>query len=203
MATGWRKKCDSYQVFEKNMRRSRAFLRLFEGAEKRSPGAPKADERELLRGAVVFSVGALDNFMHELILELVSKFGGDKAQMREPLRSIARDDPGLSLRVALARDETSREQEFRSALEGWLESKSFHGVEKVKSAASMAGLRFPTGLPAGWEGTLTAFTEDRHQIVHRGQAPAYTRAKATECVDLIALIGQRINAEAIKVYNAA
>ena len=126
---GWRRKCDSYQVFEKNTERSRAFLRIFD--VDRTSGRPSNYEQELLRGAIVYSIGALDAFLHELVLELVSRFGLASPGMEEPLRAIAEDDASLALRVALV-DGASKEAAFRQALDTWLERKSFQGAGRVK-----------------------------------------------------------------------
>jgi hypothetical protein len=53
-----RKKTDAFKVFEVNLDRSRAFLRIFD--KDRGAGQPTNDEKELLRGSLVFAVGALD-----------------------------------------------------------------------------------------------------------------------------------------------
>lgn len=201
MAGGGRRvKCDAYKVFEKNMKRSRAFIKIF-GEENRPAGAPTNDDRELLRGAVVFSIGALDNFIHELILELVPRFGGSKVAMRQPLAAIAKSDPGLALRVALAAPEEA-ENEFRSALDAWLESQSFHGVAKIVNALGYLGLALnESSLPADWKAKLEGFTEERHQIVHRGSTKMIKRDQAKDCADLVEAIAESINSDAVKQYH--
>ena len=200
MAGGKRVKCEAFKVFEKNMKRSRAFIKIF-GEENRSAGAPTNDERELLRGAVVFSIGALDNFIHELILELVPKFGGNKGAMRQPLTAIAKSDPGLALRVALA-PPGEAETEFRDSLDAWLESQSFHGVAKIVNALGYLGLKInESPLPNDWRKRLEEFTEERHQIVHRGSTKMIRRDEAKECADLVECIAKSINADAVKQYH--
>lgn len=202
-----RKKCESYKAFESNLGRSRAFLRLFD--IDRTAGQPTNDEKELLRGAVVFSIGALDAFLHELVLEIVPQFGGNRSALAGALREIAKDDPGLSLRIALAKAEgADLEKEFRDALDTWLEKKSFQGVSRVSAALSYVGVKLSIGDFDASTGVNTAarlehFTDMRHLIVHRGAKPTATRPAAKECVDLIEAMASRINTEAIKFYNGS
>lgn len=201
-----KQKCESYKVFETNLGRSRAFLRLFD--VDRTAGQPTNDEKELLRGAVVFSIGALDAFLHELVLEVVPQFGGNRSALASALREIAKDDPGLSLRISLAHAEgADLETEFRAALDAWLEKKSFQGVGRVSAALSYVGVKlsiadFDAHTGVNTAARLTHFTDMRHQIVHRGAKPAATRPGAQECVDMIASMAAAINTEAVKFYNA-
>ena len=88
-----RQKCDAYKVFEKNLERSRAFLRIFD--IDRTAGQPSNDEKELLRGAIVFAIGALDSFLHELVLEVVPRFGGNRPALSDALRTIGERRPQL------------------------------------------------------------------------------------------------------------
>lgn len=195
-----KKKCDSFTVFEKNIARSRAFIEIF-GEKDRSAGSPTKQERELPRGALVFSVGALDNFIHELILEIVPKFGGDGSAMRTPLAAIAKSDPGLALRVSLASPDQA-ENEFRIALDAWLESQSFHGVKKIYGALDYIGVKIDeSALPDRWQKKLEEFTEERHRIVHRGSTRSIKRDEAKSCTDLIETLATTINKEAVKYYH--
>jgi hypothetical protein len=195
-----RQHCDAYRVFRANLDRARAFIRLY---GPRTRGAPSADERELPRSAVVFAIGALDAFLHDLILEIVPQFGPDSPELKASMREIAKGDPALALRVAL-RPEVARD-EFRAALDDWLSLKSFYGPEAVVRAAGYAGVAF------SWEdGTLgpnaaadlSRFTDMRHQMVHRGTKPNVVRGTAQACIDLVAAIAQGLNAEAVKHYQA-
>lgn len=197
-----RQKCDAFKVFDTNVNRSRAFIRVFDGTEAgRNRGRPSNDEVELLRGALVFAVGALDNFITELILELVPKFGGDGEAMKQPLTEIAKADPSLSLRVALA-SAADKEDEFRAALGNWLETKSFHGVEKIVAALRYIGVTMnDAALPADWRKMLNDYTEQRHKIVHRGNKSSVTRERAQQCADLVEAIGNVINKGAVRLYH--
>lgn len=108
----------AYEVFEVNLDRSRAFLRIFD--KDRGAGQPSNDEKELLRGSLVFAVGALDAYLSDLIMEIVPKYAPKSSQLSDALKAIAKSDPGLSLRVALAQSEADRREEFGAALEEWL-----------------------------------------------------------------------------------
>ena len=200
-----RQKCESYKVFEKNLERSRAFLRIFD--IDRTAGQPSNDEKELLRGAIVFAIGALDAFLHELVLEVVPTFGGNTHALADALRAIAKEDPALSLRLALAPDSSSKQEEFRQALDDWLEKKSFHGVRMVANAMTYVGfdlliIDFDQHTLVNTAERLEHYTQMRHNIVHRGARPAVVRNNAQECVDVIAAMVLAINAKAIELYNA-
>lgn len=198
---GSKRKCESYKVFEKNINRAEAFTRAF--TAERSPGRPHGDDVELLRGAVVFAVGALDNFMSELVLELVPQFGGDNSAMRGPLADIAKKDPSLALRVAI-RHGSDAQDEFRRALSDWLETKSFHGPAKVENALGYIGVAIENeSLPDNWKARLDAYTIRRHRIVHRGDDTTIKWQYAVDCTSLVADIGKAVNGAAVKRYNEA
>lgn len=196
-----RRKTESFTVFEKNVNRSRAFIRVFEGTETaRKKGRPTSDEVDLLRGALVFSVGALDNFVTELILELVPKFGGSGEAMRQPLTEIAKAEPSLALRVAMAK--ANAEEEFKAALGNWLETKTFHGVKKVMGALTYIGVDMDEStLQSDWKKSLDEYTDWRHAIVHRGDTRTVKLEQAQQCTDLIEEIGKSINRSAVKLYH--
>src|SRR5258708_5608263 len=101
---GKRRKTEAYKVFEANLERSRAFPRIFnnEAGGGRGRGKPSNDEKELLRGCLVFAVGALDAYLSDLILEIVPQFGPKSPSLSAALTQIAKSDPGLALRVTLA-----------------------------------------------------------------------------------------------------
>jgi hypothetical protein len=170
------------------------------------PGQPSNDRKELLRGAVVFAIGALDAFLHDLILELVPKFGQSSKELGEALKQIAREDPSLALRTSLAGTPEAAEEAFRDALDDWLTTKSFQGPEAVMRATAYIGR------PLTWEqlngltqknaaAELQRFTQMRHSIVHRGSRPYVRRRIAQECVDLVSNIARETNSEAVKLYH--
>lgn len=165
------KRTEAFKVFKVNLERSRAFLRIFD--KDRGVGQPSNDEKELLRGSLVFAVGALDAYLSELVLEVVPQHAPKSGAVTEALRAIAKQDPGLSLRVALAPSDSARKQEFKDALEEWLATKSFHGPAKLSAALEYVACPIEwkdfdkaTGVSAAKE--LTRVTDERHEIVHRG-----------------------------------
>jgi hypothetical protein len=199
-------KTEAFRVFEANLERSRAFLRIFD--KDRSVGQPSNDEKELLRGSLVFAVGALDAYLSDLILEIVPKHAPSSSNLTDALKAIAKSDPGLSLRVALVKNDDDREAEFRAALDEFLAAKSFQGPAKVMTAVeyvacpvTWADLDAATGVSAAKE--LQRITNDRHDIVHRGQKPYVRRRLAEQTIELISPIAAHIDAEVGRLYEAA
>lgn len=197
------KRTDSLVVFEANLERSRAFLRIFD--KDRKVGQPSNDEKELLRGSLVFAVGALDAYLSDLILEIVPQHAPASSDLTEALKAIAKSDPGLSLRVALASSAADRRAEFRAALGDWLSTKSFHGPEKVVQALSYVGcsvdwvdLDKATGKATAKE--LSKITNDRHAIVHEGKKPYIRRDLAEAANNLVAAVARRIDSEVAAKY---
>lgn len=202
-------RCEAYSAFLVNMNRSVAFLRMFDqpGGVARGVGQPSSDEKELLRGAVVFAVGALDAFLHELILEIVPRFGGAQVALSEALKQIAKDDPALALRMNLERHEADKRRAFAGALDVWLSQKSFQGPEAVMRALSYmgCGLKWDAFDAESGKDTaegLTHFTDLRHKMVHRGEKPTIGRASAGECVDLVEAIAKLVNRETVRFYHS-
>jgi hypothetical protein len=194
---------NAFRVFETNLDRSRAFLRIFE--KDRKVDQPSNDEKELLRGSLVFAVGALDAYLSDLILEVVPEHGPRSAHLSDALKAIARADPGLSLRVALATSPSESRDEFRTALADRLASKSFHGPEKVIQAlgylncqVAWSDLDRATGRDAAKE--LTKITDDRHAIVHEGKKPYVKRDLAEQSNVLVASLARHIDGEVCNLY---
>lgn len=196
---------DALKVFDLNSQRARAFLRVFDGPAGRTQGQPSNDEKELLRGAVVFAVGALDGYLHELVLEIVPKYGGNQQKLAGPLRAIAKDDPSLALRLALSPSGGDKVAEFRDALDLWLSSKSFQGPEAVVTAMGYVGAviswqQFNDASGVDAAARLTHFTKMRHGIVHRGE-PDIKRKQADECVSLVEVMAHTIDNSVVSSYS--
>lgn len=128
-------------------------------------------------------------------MEIVPHHAISSSELSTALRAIAKDDPGLALRVAIAED---GRDEFRQAFEDWLETKSWHGVAKVASAMSHLGL------PADWDaidaatGTdtrpnLQQLTKTRHTIVHKGARPKIKRDDVKAAIELVASLALHID----------
>lgn len=199
-----RLKTESYKTFSKTLERSEAFLRLFD--HERTQGRPSADDTELLRAAVVFAISALDSYLHDLVLEVVPAFGASNLALKPAMAAIARSDPGLALRVYLAPTASDQQAVFRTALDEWLESKSFQGVQKVSNALEYVGstltidlLDQHTRMKTGER--LQHYTDQRHGMIHRGSKPTVTRHTAGECVNLVASIASAIDADMLGYFN--
>lgn len=199
-----RLKTGAYSAFLTNLDRVGSFLRLFDkpGGRKRGPGQPSDDEKELLRAIVVFSVGALDAYLHDLILEEVPRGGVRSGALADALKRIAKDDPSLALRVALADDGDARREEFREALDGWLSTQSFQGPDAVIRALKLIGKETTAAsldvkIRAKWTDDLTKWTKSRHGMVHRGGKPYVRRTDAVACRELIHKIADVVDSIAL------
>lgn len=190
----------TYDAFKKNLARSEAFLTMFDEGNS-GPGRPTNQRRQLLAASLVFAIGALDAYLHDLLLEVVPLDGGDRSNMASTLQAIAKDDPSLALRISLAPTASDRREEFREALEAQLDKKTYHGVKRVKEAMNLIGckINYPLAFPQGWEAALERHTDNRHKVVHRGIPPAVNRRKeASEPYELVKVIVSVIDAEGAK-----
>ncbi len=195
----------AFKAFAANIKRARAFIRIFHGAEGRERGQPTKDEKELLRGAIVFAVGALDAYLHDVVLEIVPRFGPEGKSLQEGLKQIAKEDPGLALRVALAATSEDAKDVFRGALSAWLDEKSFQGPEAVVRVLGYLGLETKGGVDAlveeGASARLQSLTEQRHNVVHRATSDRITRDDATNAVDLVESVASAVNALVKSKYD--
>jgi hypothetical protein len=179
----------SGRVCLKNLGRAEALVSFFDkDAEGRD--RPNNHARELLRSAIVFTVGALDAYLRDLVLELVPKYRPQSPSLTDAFKAIVKDDPGIALRVALA-DEGERLEEFRRALDKWLTDKSFHGPQKVQQALDYIGCEISwdtfdksLGITKSAK-SLEAVTKKRHDIVHRLDDLPIERDETVEAIDLV------------------
>lgn len=197
---------ESVKVFKTNLERSRAFLRIFD--KDRKQGQPTNDEKELLRGCLVFAVGALDAYLSDLILEIVPEYAVKSKSLDDALNQIAKTNPGMILRLTLTQESTDRRTEFKAALGEWLENKSFQGPEKVVVALGYLGCRlswddFDKSTNVNSAQELKRITDERHSIVHRGQKPYIKRQLADEAVALIENMVKLIDARVLEVLASA
>ncbi len=201
---GKKKKCSSYKAFEQHSRRASGFVRFFdegifdETAQGRSKGQPRREEAELLRAAVVFSVGSFDAFLSDVVVEIVPVSGGDPKGLREPMREIAKSDVGLALRLAVQSD-SDRTAVFREALSDWLDTRSFHGPTAVDRVCAYLGIDI--AMTGRERGDLAKFTNHRHRVVHKGKKPRIKRKDAKDCISLTRELARRINYAAVAAYH--
>ncbi|MDQ2763079.1 MAG: hypothetical protein M3Y22_06190 [Pseudomonadota bacterium] len=128
--------------------------------------------------------------------------------MGDALKAIAKADPGLSLRVALAASASDSRDKFGVALAEWLASESFHGPDKVIQAlgylncpVAWRDLDSVTGRDAANE--LTKITGDRHAIVHEGKKPYVKRDLAEQANALVPSLAAHIDGEVCKLYPSS
>jgi hypothetical protein len=148
----------------------------------------------------------LDAYLSDLILEIVPAHARTSDKIKAGLREIVKSDPSLALRVALAPSDRDRQDEFRTALSEWLETKSFQGPAKVSNALGYVGcgLGWPdfdkvTGAATASE--LGRITKERHAIVHQGKLPYVKRMMVEETISLIAAVGKLIDTEVCALYS--
>lgn len=186
----------SLKAFDVNIDRARGFLNIFDAD--RGRGRPTRDENELLRGCLVFAVGALDAYLSDLVLEVIPAYPAKSPTLDQALKTIAREDPGLSLRIVLEADNAARQDVFRNALRRWLDGRTFQGTERVQNALGYLGCaitwkEFDQWTEVNTSRELQRITEDRHAIVHSGRRPPITRQHAGNAVDLVADIAEVID----------
>lgn len=154
----------------------------------------------------MFAIGALDAFLHDVVLEVVPDHPVNSEELKGALKAIAKTDPGLALRVALAPTRVGAQQAFREALDDWLSERSFHGVKGVERAMSYLDLGWPKqGLDrlVGHSGSakdLERFTTMRHGLVHRATSPSLKRDAAEEAIKLVETVAKAVNDAAIAKY---
>lgn len=205
-----KEKTGAYKVLEITLDRAEAFLRIF--GDGRSVGKPSADDVELLRGAVVFAVGALDAFLRDVVVEIVPAFAPATPALGDALTKIAKDKPGLALEVAFAsaKSPSAAQACFGKALDDYLSTQSFQGAAAVIRALGYLGIEIGDGKldgfvdRRGFAKDLARYTTMRHGMVHRGETPKLKRDEVKACIDLVRTIGTRVNQEVVtRFYRAA
>lgn len=149
---------------------------------------------------LVPSIGALDAFLSELVIELMPKLAAS-GSAHSIFSLIMRDNSGLVLQaVYLSPDDLQRA--LSDAIEGYFQAKVMHGSKAVRQAYDWCNLNlshqdfdsqeFPQAL-----GTLDEWTEKRHRIVHRGELVRMRRDDAGDVIKLVRSIGKTLNDRAI------
>lgn len=217
----------AWLVLEKNLNRTRAFTRIFfagntkpQPGQKRGPGKPSDEEKELLRAAVVFSIGTLDAYMSEVAAEVLVAQLEDARKTPTPssrnlLRRVAKEIDTLALELALTADPEQRRDVARRALVEHLTSNvSNHGAKAVSATLERMGevqpgkvwtsldahlSRWPKLATGGRKsaGVLDQWTAHRHSIVHEGKAIAINGEHVNELLDFVASLGEELDAVAV------
>jgi len=196
----------SFKRLRKSLNRGDTLLDKFfdrPGGKVRSVGKPKAHEQELLRAVLVLTIGSLDAFLSELLVELLPGMARVSPEAAVFDR-VAKENPGLVLRAMYL---GGIEEALSEAIEAHFQAKTMHGAKAVRqvsdwcslglSDASYNSTRFPAALP-----TFDGWTEKRHRIVHTGELVKMKRTDASDVIALVESIGKTLNDAARKTYGS-
>ncbi len=129
----------SFKRLRKNLNRADTLLKHFfdrPGGKPRSVGQPKAHEQELLRAVLVLTVGALDAFLSELLVELLPGLARVSPEAAVFDR-IARENPGLVLRAMYL---GGIDEALAEAIEAHFQAKTMHGAKAVRQVSDWWGM---------------------------------------------------------------
>jgi hypothetical protein len=197
----------SFKRLRKNLNRGDTLLEKFfdrPGGKARSVGQPKSHEQELLRAVLVLTVGALDAFLSELLIELLPGLARVSPEAAVFDR-IARENPGLVLRAMYL---GGIDEALAEAIEAHFQAKTMHGAKAVRQVSDWCVLghndaayntaKFKTALQS-----LDDWTDKRHRIVHTGELVKMKRTDASDVIALVESIGRTLNDKAVGVYGDA
>jgi len=197
---------DSFKGLRKNLARGEVLLGVFfdqPGGRPRRQGQPSTHEAELLRSVLVTSVGALDAFLSDLVVELLPKLA-DLDPAAKVFDAVAKESPGLVLRAFYIGGSAAKTN-IGALVEAHFEGRVMHGAKAVRQVIDWCSLglsnndfdtpQFPNALAS-----LDEWTELRHRIVHRGELPRMRRADAADVILLVRSIGETLNKRALRAY---
>jgi hypothetical protein len=191
-------------AFEKNIDRAEALIRIFERGRKR--GRPRTEDTQLTRSSLVFSIGALDAYLHDQVLEVVGQFVPQSEDLDKALKAMAPHD--LVQSMARAEDHAEVRKRFRAKLDEHFDDASFMGVHGLFRAIRLMGcasrleeeqLKAVTGRPALLR-DLGRYTEERHRIIHRGENVRVKKEKAKDCAELVRALASEIDQEVMRTW---
>lgn len=227
MPRGKRDGTQAWDVLKKNVNRTRSFTRIFFAGstkpargDKRGRGKPSNEENELLRAAIVFSIGALDAYLSEvtaevLIAQIEYASSAPTSDARAILRRVVREDNTLALELALTIDPAKRRTVARQAILDHLTSSvSNHGSKAVANTLSRIGGTGPDKLWGSlnsmlekWPDLATSgrtaaaildhWTDQRHRLVHEGRAVPVTGKQIEQLINFIEALGTEVDKEAV------
>jgi len=117
----------SFKRLRKSLNRGDTLLDKFfdrPGGKVRSVGKPKAHEQELLRAVLVLTIGSLDAFLSELLVELLPGMARVSPEAAVFDR-VAKENPGLVLRAMYL---GGIEEALSEAIEAHFQAKTMHGA---------------------------------------------------------------------------
>jgi len=216
---------DAMSALRTNLERAQAFTRIFDAAStkptpgtKRGRGKPSREENELLRAAVIFSLGALDAYLSDvatevLIAQLDKAATGPNTDTRALLRRVMNEIPTLPMELALAGNTKLRHQIIRDALADHLGNRvSNHGPKGVSDTLQRMGeavdwddVSVPPGLgttasgtkkPADAAAALKHWTQIRHGLIHQGKRPQVKSEPAKALIEFVTAIATHVDSKA-------
>lgn len=202
-----RRLTEAYKRLRKNLGRGETLLdRFFDnpGGTPRHAGQPESHEQELLRSVLVLTVGAIDAFLSDVLIETIPRIA-KVTNAQSIFDQLARARPGLLLRAFfVGRDQL--EQELTDVIEAEFLGDPMHGSKAVTRVSDWCALGlgwrdfntdpFPEALKS-----LDDWTDRRHRIVHRGELVRLRRNDATDLIELVRSIGKVMNDRVISRYG--
>ena len=199
-------------TFDLNIRRAGYFLDLHESVHGGGQGAPRNPVRELPRAAVVFAIGALDAYLSDVSAEVIVAILQrelPEPELRDILKRVRGEVPTLSLELGLIADHEDRVMRVQEAVADHLHNRvSNHGKKAVsRTMELLGGSAQDLWIALGTNGfpdapdDLDEWTQKRHQIVHQGQTVRVHRQHARTCIELVAAIGERLDAQASRALE--
>lgn len=153
---------------------------------------------------LVLSIGALDAFLSELLIELLPGLARVSPEAAVFDR-IARENPGLVLRAMFL---GGIDEALAEAIEAHFQAKTMHGAKAVRQVSDWCVLglndaayntsKFPTALQ-----NLDEWTDKRHRIVHTGELVKMKRTDASDVIAIVQTVGRTLNDAAIAEYTSA
>lgn len=191
-----------YASFVANHNRATALIRIFTRGRRR--GRPRKEDVQLTRSSLVFSIGALDAYLHDLVLEVVGTFVPHSDELDQAIRKM--DPHNLVQNMARAASHVQVQERFRRRLDEHFDDASFMDIRGLQRAMTLVGC--PLSMPElaakmGRQETaqdLGRYTDQRHRIVHRGEDVAVTKEKAEDCADLVWNIVGNVDDEVASKY---
>jgi hypothetical protein len=191
-----------YQSFTANIDRSQALIRIFERG--RSRGRPRKEDTQLTRSSLVFSIGALDAYLHDLVLDVVGKFVPESDELDRAIKEM--DPRSLVQNLARAQTRDQVQERFRRRLDEHFDDVSFMDVKGLQRAMGLVGcpidldeLAVKLGRPK-FKQDLGRYTDQRHRIIHRGENIRIKKEHAEDCVSLVWHIVVNLDAQIASKY---
>jgi hypothetical protein len=196
-----------YPSFETNINRAEALIRIFARGRKR--GRPRLEDTQLTRSSLVFSVGALDAYLHDLVLEVVANHVPHSEDLDRTIKEMEPHNMVQTM-IRAASHDAAREH-FRTRLDEHFDDKSFMDVAGLQRALRLTGchstldvqeLPTRTGRATLAE-DLGRHTDRRHRIIHRGENVVVKKEMAEDCAVLVRLIVRAVDDEVSATYHGA